>query len=158
MATTAKTNAIRTLEALGVAHRVRAYAVEEEHLDAVSAATSLGVEPERVFKTLVTRDNGGQIRVFCVPGPCALDFRKAAVTAGARKIEMVRVAELLELTGYVRGACSPVGMKKGYPTWVDESALLFESILVSAGQRGLQIEISPQDLTELIGARFADVV
>jgi Cys-tRNA(Pro)/Cys-tRNA(Cys) deacylase len=158
MGATAKTNAIRALEARGVDHRVRAYAVDEGHLDAVSAAAGLGVEPERVFKTLVTRDIGGQIRAFCVPGPCQLDLRKAAAVTGAKKIEMVRVAELLELTGYIRGACSPVGMRKAYPTWIDESALLFEAILVSAGQRGLQIELAPSDLAGLIGARFADVV
>jgi Cys-tRNA(Pro)/Cys-tRNA(Cys) deacylase len=158
MGAIAKTNAVRTLEARGVAHRVCAYDVREERLDAVSAAVGLGVEPERVFKTLVTRDSGGEIRVFCIPGPCELDLRKAARAAGVRKIEMVRVAELLELTGYIRGACSPVGMRKAYPTLIDESALLFEAILVSAGQRGLQIELAPPDLAALIGARFADVV
>lgn len=153
-----KTNAIRTLEARQVAHSVRTYAVDEGHLDAVSAAAGLGVEPERVFKTLVTRDPGGTIRVFCVPGPFELDLRKAARTAGARKIEMVRVAELFELTGYLRGACSPIGMKRSYPTWIEESALLFHRILVSAGQRGVQIEIAPQELGGLIEARFADLV
>jgi Cys-tRNA(Pro)/Cys-tRNA(Cys) deacylase len=155
---TPKTNAIRTLEARGVAHRVHTYPVDETHLDAVSAAAKLGVEPERVFKTLVTRDTDGAVRVFCVPGPCELDLKKAALEARAKKIEMVRMAELLELTGYIRGACSPLGMKRSFPTWIDESALLFERVLVSAGQRGLQIEIAPRDLAGLIEARFADVV
>jgi Cys-tRNA(Pro)/Cys-tRNA(Cys) deacylase len=158
MTATPKTNAIRTLEARGVAHQVRTYPVDETHLDAVSAAAKLGVEPERVFKTLVTRDPEEGIRVFCVPGPCELDLKKAARAASAKKIEMVRMAELLELTGYVRGACSPLGMKRSFPTWIDESALLFERVLVSAGQRGLQIEIAPRDLAVLIEARFADVV
>lgn len=141
-----------------MAHSVRTYAADEEHLDAVSAAAGLGVEPERVFKTLVTRDSAGEIRVFCVPGPWELDLKKAALAARAKKIEMVRVAELFDLTGYVRGACSPVGMKKSFPTWIDESALLFKRILVSAGQRGLQIEIAPVELAGLTGARFAEVV
>jgi Cys-tRNA(Pro)/Cys-tRNA(Cys) deacylase len=154
----AKTNAIRALEARGVHHRVHTFEVHEEHLDAVSAAAALGAEPERVFKTLVTRDNGGEVRVFCVPGPCELELKKAAATAGAKKIEMVRVAELLELTGYIRGGCSPVGMKRSYPTWIDDSALLFGTILVSAGRRGLQVEVAPRDLAGLIGARFADLV
>ena len=96
--------------------------------------------------------------MYCVPGPCELDLKKAALAAGTKKIEMVKMAELLELTGYVRGACSPIGMKKGFPTWIDESALLFDRVLVSAGQRGLQIEVAPSALSELIGAQFADVV
>ncbi|MBN1836262.1 MAG: Cys-tRNA(Pro) deacylase [Spirochaetales bacterium] len=158
MATRAKTNAIRALESRGVPHRLRSYRVDEEHLDALSAAAALGVEPERVFKTLVTRGADGGLRVYCVPGPCELDLKKAALAAGTRKIEMVKVAELLELTGYVRGACSPVGMRKSFPTWIDESALLFEWILVSAGRRGTQIEIAPAQLAGTIGARFADVV
>jgi Cys-tRNA(Pro)/Cys-tRNA(Cys) deacylase len=141
-----------------VPHGVRTFPVEEEHLDAVSAAAALGVEPERVFKTLVTRGADREVRVYCVPGPCELDLKKAALAAGTKKIEMVKVSELLTLTGYLRGACSPIGMKKAHPTWIDESALLFERILVSAGQRGAQIEIAPDSLADLIGARFADVV
>jgi Cys-tRNA(Pro)/Cys-tRNA(Cys) deacylase len=133
------------------------YTVDQAHLDAVSAAAKLGVEPERMFKTLVTHDPEGTVRVFCIPGPCALDLKKAAAAAGAKKIEMVRMLDLFPLTGYLRGACSPLGMKRSFPTWIDESALLFERILVSAGQRGLQIEIAPTELAALTAASFADV-
>ena len=158
MATGPKTNAIRTLESRAVPHGLRSYPVDEDHLDAVSAAAGLGVEPERVFKTLVTRGADQAVRVYCVPGPCELDLKKAAIAAGTRRIEMVKLAELLELTGYIRGACSPIGMRRSFPTWIDESALLFERILVSAGQRGMQIEIPPTALAALIGGHFADVV
>jgi Cys-tRNA(Pro)/Cys-tRNA(Cys) deacylase len=158
VAAASKTNAVRTLESRGVPHGLRGYPVDEGHLDALSAAVALGVEAERVFKTLVTRGADGGIRVYCIPGPCGLDLKKAALAAGTKRIEMVKMSELFGLTGYLRGACSPVGMRSGFPTWIDESALLFERILVSAGKRGLQIEIAPGDLAGLIGACFADVV
>jgi Cys-tRNA(Pro)/Cys-tRNA(Cys) deacylase len=136
---------------------VRSFAVDPEHLDARTAARALGLEEERVFKTLVARDERNRIWVFCIPGPCELDLKKAASAAESKRIVMVHLTKLQALTGYQRGACSPVGMKKDFPTLIDESALLFERICVSAGQRGVQVLLAPRDLAELIGARFADL-
>ncbi len=136
---------------------MRSFAVDPEHLDARTAARALGLEEERVFKTLVARDERSRIWVFCIPGPCELDLKKAAAAAESKRVVMVRLAELTALTGYQRGGCSPVGMKKEFPTLIDESAVLFERICVSAGQRGVQVLLAPRDLAELIGARFADL-
>ncbi len=136
---------------------MRSFAADPEHLDARTAARALGLEEERVFKTLVARDERSQVWVFCLPGPCELDLKKAAAAAAAKRIDMVHLAELKALTGYQRGACSPVGMKKAFPAFIDESALLFDRICVSAGQRGVQILLAARDLAQLIGARFADL-
>ncbi len=149
-----KTNAIRLLESLGVPHGVLSYECREV-MDAVAVAGCLGVPAERVFKTLVARGEG--VLVFCVPGGIELDLRKAARAAGVKKVEMVPVREILPLTGYVRGGCSPVGMKRDYPLWIDETAQLHEWILVSAGAPGLQIRIDPAVLAALRGARFAEL-
>lgn len=153
-----RTNAVRILESRRVPHQVRAFAVDPENLDARTAARALGLEEERVFKTLVARDEQGRVWVFCIPGPCELDLKKAAAAVKSKRIAMVHLAELQTLTGYLRGACSPIGMKKVFPTLIDESAELFECICVSAGQRGLQILLAPRDLADLIGARFADLI
>ncbi len=123
----------------------------------MTAAAKLGVEPERVFKTLVTRSDRGDVFVFCIPGPAELDLKKAARAVGRKKVEMVRAGELLELTGYVRGGCSPIGMKKPYPLLVDESVQLFDAVYVSAGVRGLQLVIGPDALIAVTGATIADV-
>lgn len=152
-----KTNAVRLLESRAVPFALASYEVDEQALDAVSAARRLGVEPERVFKTLVTRSDRGDIFVFCIPGPAELDLKKAARAVKRKKVEMVRAAELLELTGYVRGGCSPIGMKKPYPLILDESAELFDAVYVSAGARGLQIVIAPAALSSAAGALLADV-
>jgi Cys-tRNA(Pro)/Cys-tRNA(Cys) deacylase len=137
---------------------VRAFQVDPEHLDARAAARALGLEEELVFKTLVARDEHSRVWVFCIPGPCELNLKKAAAAANAKRVAMVHLAELRPLTGYIRGACSPIGMKKAFPTFIDESALLFERICVSAGQRGVQILVGPRDLADLIGARFGDLI
>ena len=153
----AKTNAVRLLESRGVAFDLASYQVDESALDAVTAAGKLGVEPERVFKTLVTRSDRGDIFVFCIPGPAELDLKKAARAIGRKRVEMVRAGELLELTGYVRGGCSPVGMKRPYPLIVDESVQLFDAVYVSAGVRGLQLVIGPDALVAVTNASLADV-
>ena len=152
-----KTNAVRLLERAGVGFATRDYPVREDALDAVSVARFLAVEPERVFKTLVTVSDAGAHCVFCLPGNATLDLKKAARAAGERRIGMLPARELAPLTGYVHGGCSPVGMKKALPTWIDESAQLFETILVSGGARGLQLEVEPTDLARLVGGRFADL-
>lgn len=153
----AKTNAVRLLDSRAVSFTLASYEVDDQALDAVTAAGKLGVEPERVFKTLVTRSDRGDIFVFCIPGPAELDLKKAARAVARRKVDMVKAAELLPLTGYIRGGCSPIGMKKPYPLILDESVELFETVYVSAGVRGLQIVIGPAALAAATGAVLADV-
>lgn len=151
------TNAVRILEREGVTCTLHEYPVDEAALDAVSVARLVGAEPERVFKTLVTQNERGGHLVFCIPGNAELDLKKAATASGSKRIALIRLRELQPLTGYVHGGCSPVGMKKPLPTIVDESAELFETILVSGGARGLQVELAPDALVSLVGASYADV-
>lgn len=153
-----KTNAVRLLEAAGIEHEAVTYESTEDEIDAVSVARKIGAEPERVFKTLVTRGGPKEYFVFCIPGNFDLDFKKAAAAAGVKKIEMIAVKELQPLTGYIRGGCSPVGMKKPFPTFVDETAQLHEKIYVSAGVRGMQLHLPPDDLLAAIDAVYADLV
>ncbi len=152
-----KTNALRILEANYIPHEQISYACDDEEIDAISVADKIGAEHEQVFKTLVARGDKTGIVVFCIPGSFELDLKKAAGVSGNKSIEMVKAKELLPLTGYIRGGCSPVGMKKPYPTWIDETALLYERIYVSAGVRGMQMLVAPQDLAQLVGAEFVDV-
>ncbi len=120
-------------------------------------ADKIGAEHEQVFKTLVARGDTTGVVVFCIPGPFELDLKKAAAVSGNKKVEMIRAKELLPLTGYVRGGCSPIGMKKQYPTWIDETAQLFDRIHVSAGAHGAQVLIAPSALAQLIDAEFAEI-
>jgi Cys-tRNA(Pro)/Cys-tRNA(Cys) deacylase len=152
------TNAMRILRSLGVSFEVAEYSVGDEHVDAVSVARELGAPPEVVFKTLVARTEKKEPLVFCIPGPSELDLKKAAHAAGAKKVDLVPLRELTVLTGYVRGGCSPIGMKKKYPTWIDEIALAYEKIYVNAGARGLQVIVSPSDLCKAAQAEPADLV
>lgn len=151
------TNAMRILRQAGVKFETASYTVDESDLSGVHAAQELGVEPERVFKTLVARGERTGINVFVLPVAEELDLKKAASACGDKKLEMVHVKELPGLTGYIRGGCSPVGMKKKYPTFIDETALLCDSIYVSAGQRGLQLVIAPDDLIDFTGALACDL-
>ena len=121
-------------------------------------AMILGEDPEKVFKTLVTQGKSGQFYVFVVPVKAELDLKKAAKTAGEKAVSMIRQKELLPLTGYVHGGCSPIGMKKSFPTFIHESARSFEKMFVSAGRVGFQIELSPEDLARTVGCGFADIV
>ncbi|MBN1449031.1 MAG: Cys-tRNA(Pro) deacylase [Bacteroidetes bacterium] len=152
-----KTNATRILECHNIPHEQITYDSSDGEIDAITVADKIGAEHEQVFKTLVARGDKTGVVVFCVPGPLELDLKKAAAASGNKKVEMIAVKELLPLTGYVRGGCSPIGMKKQYPTWIDETALLFESIYVSAGAHGAQILIAPRHLADLIDAVFADI-
>ena len=152
-----KTNAMRLLDAANIAYTTAEYAYDESDLSGVHAAREIGMPPEQVFKTLVTRGDKTGVTVFCIPVCCELDLRKAAVVSGNKKIEMTHVKELLDLTGYLRGGCSPIGMKKQYPTYVDETAELFDEIAVSAGLRGQQIKIVPNDLIAFINASQVDI-
>jgi len=157
MSASRKTNALRILESLGIAHEVAEHPVSEEHFDAVRVASMLGVSPDVLFKTLVARAGPDAVHVFCIPGNAELDLKKAARAAGARSIELVPLKELTPLTGYVRGGCSPVGMKKKYPTWVDEAASRLPRMYVNAGARGLQALLAPDDLLRATGATLADL-
>ena len=152
-----KTNAVRLVQQAKIPCRESFYEYDDKDLNGNHAAAAIGMPPEQVFKTLVARGEKTGINVFCIPVCCELDLKKAAKTAGDKNMEMVAVKDLLALTGYIRGGCSPVGMKKKYPTYMDETCVLWEEIAVSAGARGHQMILSPIALAELIGAEFADL-
>ena len=151
------TNAMRLLTQAGIPFDISEYPVDESDLSGVHAAAMLGVDADCVFKTLVVRGERKGICVFVIPVAEELDMKKCASAMGDKKVEMIHVKELLGLTGYVRGGCSPIGMKKIYPTFIDEIATLFERIYVSAGLRGQQLIINPEDLRAYTGASFADL-
>lgn len=153
-----KTNAVRLAEQAGLPCRESFYTFDENDLSGEHAAKAIGMPPEQVFKTLVARGEKTGIHVFCIPVCCELDLKKAAKVVGDKKIEMVAVKELLGLTGYIRGGCSPVGMKKHYPTWMDETAQIWDEIAVSAGERGHQMILPPEGLAQLVGAEFVDII
>jgi len=153
-----KTNVMRILEQKKIPYTAHAYPHEEGvAVDGVTVARSLGQDPECVFKTLVARGASKGIYVFAIPVADNLDLKKAAKAVGEKSIEMVQVKEINALTGYVRGGCSPVGMKKEYPTVFHETAEIVDTIMVSAGKIGFQVELAPRDLMDLVGASTADV-
>ena len=153
-----KTNVMRILEQKKIACTAHTYPHEEGvAVDGVTAAQSMGFDPAIVFKTLVARGASGQYYVFDVPVAENLDLKKAAKAMGEKSVEMIRQKELLPLTGYVHGGCSPVGMKKPFPTWIDETALLTDAFFCSAGRLGAQLETDPETLADYIGAAFADL-
>jgi len=151
------TNAMRLLTQAGIPFETSEYPVDESDLSGVHAAEMLGVDADCVFKTLVVRGERKGISVFVIPVAEELDLKKCAAAMGDKKAEMIHVRELLGLTGYIRGGCSPVGMKKKYPTYIDEIATLFDRIYVSAGQRGQQLILSPEDLRAYTSAAFCDL-
>lgn len=152
-----KTNAVRLVQQAKIPCRESFYEFDEKDLNGNHAAAAIGMPPEQVFKTLVARGEKTGINVFCIPVCCELDLKKAAKAAGDKNMEMVAVKELLSLTGYIRGGCSPVGMKKKYPTFIDETCELWEEIAVSAGARGHQMILPPEDLVRLVDAGLADI-
>lgn len=152
-----KTNAMRILDSAGIKYRTSEYEADESDLSGAHAADMLGIDPDIMFKTLVTRGNDNLLWIFVIPVKENLDLKKAATVSGNKRIEMIHVKEILDLTGYVRGGCSPIGMKKAYPTYIDETAILFDEIYVSAGRRGQQIIINPYDLVSVIDGEFADI-
>lgn len=152
-----KTNAMRILDASGASYSMASYEYDESDLSGVHAAEELGVPADIVFKTLVTRGDGNEIFVFVIPVAESLDLKKAAKASGNKRIEMIHVREILDITGYIRGGCSPIGMKKQYPTFIDETAQLYEEIYFSAGKRGVQIILDPEKLCEITGAVYADI-
>ena len=153
-----KTNAVRLVELAGIPCREAFYEFDEKDLSGMHAAEAIGMDPEQVFKTLVARGERTGINVFCIPVCCELDLKKAAKAAGDKNMELVAVKDLLNLTGYIRGGCSPVGMKKKYPTVFDETCQLWEEIAVSAGARGHQMIVPPEELAQLVGAKLMDII
>ena len=151
-----KTNVMRVLEQKNIPYTTHAYD-PDAGLDGVSVAKQLGQDPETVFKTLVARGASGGLYVFDIPVEASLDLKKAAKAVGEKSVAMIPQKELLPLTGYVHGGCSPVGMKKQYPTVFDETAELFDTICVSAGKIGFQVELDPAALMGLVGAFTADL-
>ena len=151
------TNAMRLLKQANIPFDTSEYAVDESDLSGVHAAEALGVDADCVFKTLVARGEKKGIFVFVIPVAEELDLKKCAAATGEKKVEMIHVKELLGLTGYIRGGCSPIGMKKKYPTFIDEIATLFDRIYVSAGMRGQQLILNPEDLRAYTDAAFADL-
>jgi Cys-tRNA(Pro)/Cys-tRNA(Cys) deacylase len=150
--TVTKTNAARLLSAAGISYELVPYEVDENNLAADHVAASLGEDLDQVFKTLVLRGDRSGLFVCVMPGSLEVDLKVAARISGNKSCEMLPLKELLPSTGYIRGGCSPIGMKKPLPTFIHESALLYPFIFVSAGIRGLQLKIAPQDLIDYIGA------
>ena len=153
-----KTNVARLLDKAKVAYELIPYEVDESDLSAVHVAAQLGEDVDRVFKTIVLHGDKTGHFVCVVPGEHEIDLKKAAKVSGNKKCELLPMKELLPVTGYFRGGCSPIGMKKHFPTYLHESASAFDYIYVSAGQRGLQVKLSPQDLLREAGAVYADLV
>lgn len=152
-----KTNVMRQLEKAGIAFRTMEYEVDENDLSGVHVAAQLGQPVEQVFKTLVLKGDKKGYLVCCIPVAEELDLKKVAKAAGEKKVEMLPMKELLPVTGYIRGGCSPVGMKKKFPTYMDETAILFDEIAVSAGVRGAQVILNPEDLAKFTEAEMAEL-
>jgi len=153
-----KTNALRALDARSIPYRVALYDSGGAAVDAVTVAEKVGMPPEQVFKTLIAVGSATGPAAFVIPGDCELDLRKAAAASGNKKVEMLPVRELKALTGYERGGCSPIGMARELPTFIDETCELFDEIAVSAGVIGLQMVLAPADLLAASGARTSDLV
>lgn len=152
-----KTNVTRLVESMGLPYREHTYEPDAS-LTGADVARLLGQDPERVFKTLVTTGKSGAHYVFMLPVEAELDLKKAAKAVGEKAIEMLKSKELLGLTGYIHGGCSPIGMKKQFPTTVHETAQLYDTILFSAGRVGCQIELAPEHLERLVPLDYADLV
>lgn len=152
-----KTNAIRLLEQLNIPYKLREYDVDENDLSAEHVAETLGISPEKIYKTLVLKGQNHSILVAVIPGNAQLDLKKTAKVSNNKNCDMLPPKDLLANTGYIRGGCSPLGMKKKFPTYIEEMALLEEEITISAGKKGWQIIIKPKDLASAIDAYFVDI-
>ncbi|ASS90214.1 Cys-tRNA(Pro) deacylase [Aeribacillus pallidus] len=152
-----KTNAMRILDKEKIQYNVITYDVQKGKVDGISVAQMIGRSPESVYKTLVAKSSAGNIYVFVIPVEAELDLKKAAKITGEKKIEMLPVKDLQKWTGYIRGGCSPIGMKKHYPTIIDSTALEHEHIIVSGGKIGVKMELSVKDLQQVTEAKLEDV-
>lgn len=154
----AKTNAMRILEQKNIEYGIITYDNKDGKIDGISVAAKIGKDVSVVYKTLVTQGNSKEIYVFVIPVKEELDLKKASKAAGEKKVEMIAVNDILKLTGYIRGGCSPIGMKKSYKTFIDFTAKDIEKIVVSGGKIGMQIEISPDNLLSVINGEFQDII
>jgi len=152
-----KTNAARLLDSAGIKYDLVEYVVDENDLSAIALATKIGQDPEQIFKTLVLRGDRNGVFVCVVPGNAEVDLKKAARISGNKSSALVQQKELFELTGYLRGGCSPLGMRKQYPVFIDETCQLFEHIFISAGKRGLQCKLNPDDLVKVTNSEVCDL-
>jgi Cys-tRNA(Pro)/Cys-tRNA(Cys) deacylase len=153
-----KTNVARILDQKKIRYELVPYEVDENDLAAIHVASQLGEDIAQVFKTLVLRGDRNGLLVCVIPGDKEVDLKKAAKLSGNKKVEMIAMKELLPLTGYIRGGCCPIGMKKPYPTWIHSTCVDFPFIFISAGVRGLQLKINPSDLLDATGASVADII
>ena len=151
-----KTNVMRILDANKITYSTFEY--DSELTDGEMVAAALGQDPDTVFKTLVTVGNNKQYYVFVVPVNCTLDLKKAAKSVGVKSVEMIKQKELLPLTGYIHGGCSPIGMKKQFTTVINDTATVFDEIIFSAGKRGCQVKMSPLMLCDFLGCSFQDII
>jgi Cys-tRNA(Pro)/Cys-tRNA(Cys) deacylase len=152
-----KTNAVRVLDRAGVAYELRTYAIDESNLSAERAAAKLGMAPETVFKTLITHGDRTGPMLACIPAGTELDLRALGEASGNKRVELAPLREVLDLTGYIRGAVTPLAIKKPYPVFIDETAELWPIVGISGGMRGLQILLAPADLIRVTGATSADI-
>jgi Cys-tRNA(Pro)/Cys-tRNA(Cys) deacylase len=153
-----KTNAARLLDSLGINYGLLEYEVDESDLSAISVATKLNLNIEQVFKTLVLKGDKSGYFVCIIPGGEELDLKKTALVSGNKSVAMIPVKDIQEITGYIRGGCSPLGMKRRYPAYIDEACILYDFIYISAGVRGLQIKITPADLIKSAACELAELV
>lgn len=152
-----KTNAMRILDKAKIQYEPYEYEVDENNLTGVHIAKEVGLNPDFVFKTITAKGEKNGYVVFCLPCPCELDLKKCARAFGDKRIELLHVKDLLSVTGYIRGGCSPIGMKKDFPVFFDETVLLWDKITISAGIRGCQLMLNPNELISLLGAKVADI-
>ncbi len=153
-----KTNAMRLLDSGNISYHVREYEVDENNLSGIHASEQIGMSADAVFKTLVAKGDKTGINVFCIPSSGELNLKKAAKISGNKKIEMIAVKDILGITGYIRGGCSPIGMKKKYLTYIDKTATSFDEIAISSGVRGSNIIIEPLELCKFIDSSFCDLI
>lgn len=152
-----KTNAARILDKLKIKYEIKGYPIDPDDLSAVNVASKIDMDIKMIFKTLVVRGDKTGIIMACIPGDDELDLKKLAAISGNKRVEMIHVKELPALTGYIRGGCSPLGAKKDYPVYIDESAVKWPHIAISAGKRGEQLLLAPKDLKSAVHATFADL-
>ena len=148
---------MRLLENAKISYTIHEYEVDENDLSGMHISRQLNMNPDMMFKTIVAKGEKRGYLVFCIPVSCEIDLKKAANAAGDKRCELLPVKELLSVTGYIRGGCSPVGMKKKFPTFIDETAMLYDTITISAGIRGAQLELNPTELVEFLDITVCDI-
>lgn len=152
-----KTNVMRILDKENIVYNIYTYEVKDNSIDGISVANKLGISVEKVFKTLVTKGHSGDFYVFVIPVAKELNLKAAARSVEEKSVEMIKVNDMLKITGYIRGGCSPIGMKKAYTTVIDESSVDLDRIIVSGGKIGFHVEINPKDLIRLVNAKTSSI-